>query len=165
MFHKSTLLFLFALTLAPMAWAQTKISGTLQCGKPDPSYSIPVGDQPGHMYGLQKGKCTWTGLEIAGVQAKDYESTGVANFRGTHAKTQGDGFATLSNGDKFFTSDQGTLTMMKEGGYTEQGTWSFTGGTGKIKGIKGKGTFKSKATADGTGTVEVEGEYQLPLTK
>ena len=42
------------------------------------------------------------------------------------------------------------------------GTWTFTGGTGKLKGIKGKGTYKDKGAADGSGTIEVEGEYELP---
>ena len=42
------------------------------------------------------------------------------------------------------------------------GTWSFTGGTGKLKGIKGKGTYKGTGAPDGTVTYEVEGEYELP---
>ena len=46
---KSILLVLFALTLVPVTWAQKKISGALQCGKADLSYTIPVGDEPGHV--------------------------------------------------------------------------------------------------------------------
>jgi hypothetical protein len=88
---RTTVLFLCTLTLAQMAWAQTKFSGTLHCNKPDPAYSIPVGDQPGHVFGLQKERCTWTGLEIAGTQAKDWEGVGFANFRGAHAETRGGG--------------------------------------------------------------------------
>jgi hypothetical protein len=36
------------------------------------------------------------------------------------------------------------------------------GGTGKLKGIKGKGTYKAKMASDGSATGEVEGEYELP---
>jgi hypothetical protein len=37
------------------------------------------------------------------------------------------------------------------------------GGTGKLKGIKGKGTYIWKGeVADGSDTYEVEGEYELP---
>jgi hypothetical protein len=43
-----------------------------------------------------------------------------------------------------------------------EGTWSFVGGTGKLKGLKGKGTYKGKYAADGTSTYEIEGEYELP---
>jgi hypothetical protein len=43
-----------------------------------------------------------------------------------------------------------------------EGTWSFTSGTGKLKGIKGKGTYKGTANADGSMTYQVDGEYSLP---
>ncbi len=45
---------------------------------------------------------------------------------------------------------------------TEEGTWSLMRGTGKLKGVKAKGTYQGKAGADGMMTYEVEGEYQLP---
>jgi len=35
-------------------------------------------------------------------------------------------------------------------------------GTGKLKGIKGGGTYKGTAGADGSITYAVEGEYSLP---
>jgi len=48
---------------------------------------------------------------------------------------------------------------------TTEGTWSYTGGTGKLKGIKGKGTYKGKADSSGNMVVEVEGDYELPAAK
>jgi hypothetical protein len=36
------------------------------------------------------------------------------------------------------------------------------GGLGNFRGLKGKGTYKEKDQADGSMTVEVEGEYELP---
>ena len=45
---------------------------------------------------------------------------------------------------------------------SSEGTWTYTGGTGKLKGIKGKGTFKGTPNPDGTMTYQVDGEYQLP---
>ena len=44
---------------------------------------------------------------------------------------------------------------------SDAGTWSFTDGTGKLKGIQGKGTFKGSPNADGTMTYQVDGEYSL----
>ena len=32
------------------------------------------------------------------------------------------------------------------------GTWKYTGGSGTLKGITGKGTYKGKGNADGTST-------------
>ena len=160
---KSILLLLFALTLGPLTWAQTKISGTLQCGKADPSYTIPVGDQPGHVFSIRKAKCTWIKApEIAGMQAKDAEITGFGEFLGAGGQSRGASVSSLSNGDKFFGTHQGTMTRKE--GLIEEGTWSITGGTGKLKGIKGKGTYKGKLGADDIGTMELVGEYQLPPT-
>ena len=42
-----------------------------------------------------------------------------------------------------------------------EGTWTFAGGTGKLKGIKGKGTYKCKPSGDNV-DCDVEGEYRLP---
>jgi hypothetical protein len=163
MHFKSVVCFLFALALIQVASAQTKVSGTLKCDKPDPSYSIPVGDQPDHAYSILRGKCTWTkALEIGGAQSKDLDLTGFGNFRGARGQVRGDSTGTMSSGDKVFIIDQGTVTINKDGTATEEGTWSFSGGTGKLKGLKGKGTFKGALTADSSGTFEVEGEYQLP---
>ena len=100
-------------------------------------------------------------MEIAGLQTKDLELTGFGNFRGPRGQVRGDSTGTMSNGDKFFVIDQGIVTA-EQNGATEEGTWSFTGGTGKLKGLKGKGTFKGTLAADNSGNFEVEGEYQLP---
>jgi hypothetical protein len=51
-------------------------------------------------------------------------------------------------------------TMGKDGPESGEGTWSFTGGTGKLRGLTGKGTYKSKTTA-GVGEDTVEGEYSI----
>ncbi len=40
-----------------------------------------------------------------------------------------------------------------------------TGATGKLKGIKGKGTYKGKADDKGIMVYEIEGEYELPKVK
>jgi hypothetical protein len=52
--------------------------------------------------------------------------------------------------------------MSKEGNLTGDGTWSFTGGTGKLKGLKGKGTYKDSGTPDGKLEAQLEGDYSLP---
>jgi hypothetical protein len=42
-----------------------------------------------------------------------------------------------------------------------KGTWSFTGGTGKLKGLTGKGTHTVTINADGSSVVSVEGDYSI----
>ena len=69
---------------------------------------------------------------------------------------------TMANGDKMYVRIQSTASMKDGNLQAAQGTWSFTGGSGKLKGIQGKGTYTGKGAADGSATYEVEGEYQLP---
>ena len=152
-----------ALLLANAAGAQTKISGTAQCGKPEPEYTIDVGDRPGHSMGLQKVSCTWTKpMEMEGTKTKD--GTSVVHVDMTPTRMTGNGMhvGNMENGDKQFVSirQSGAIKDGKPQG--SQGTWSYTGGTGKFKGLKGKGTYKVALNADGTATVDVEGEYEVP---
>ena len=55
---KILLSFLAVFALATVASAQTKISGTLRCGKPDQQQAIEVGDRPSHSFVINQMKCT-----------------------------------------------------------------------------------------------------------
>src|SRR5579862_8675196 len=160
---KITLLFAGLILMAASAGAQTKISGTIQCGKPDPQTAIPIGDRDGHAFVVGKDKCTWTKpMELAGVQTKTGEDTVFSEANGVKSRDSGYHVSTMANGDKFVVRFSGTSTTDKNGVIQAQsGTWSFVSGTGKLKGLTGKGTFKAKGTADGSATTDVEGEYQI----
>jgi hypothetical protein len=147
---------------AATANAQTKTSGTLTFGKADPALMIPVGDQPGHMLGIDQTKGPWTTpMEIGGDKTKDGMSTATHEIRGTTSRTHGTHVGTMESGDKYFVSYQGMGTV-KDGAPTgDKGTWSYTGGTGKLKGITGKGTYTCTPAGDGF-SCAVEGDYQLP---
>ncbi len=154
---------LMVFALATLAGAQTKISGTIHCNKPDPQYGIEVGDRPNHSLAIEKFTCTWTKpMEIAAVQTKEGYSVVSGENSGNKATGRGYHVSTMANGDKFYARYQGTDTLKDGAPQSSQGTWSFTGGTGKLKGIKGKGTYNGKAAADGGMAYEIEGEYELP---
>lgn len=148
------------LCMATAAGAQTKIAGTNHCAKPDPQTTAQIGDRPNHALMLGQTKCSWTKpWEIAGVAGKE----GVGSFSG---ELTGDKFRfhayyvdQMANGDKAYYKYQGTATLKDGMTQTEEGTWTLTGGTGKLKGATGKGSYKGKAEADGTMTYEVEGEW------
>jgi hypothetical protein len=148
---------------AASAGAQTKLSGTIQCAKPDPQSAIPVGDRSGHAFVVMKVKCTWTRpVELAGVQSKTGEDTVFSEADGAKSRDSGYDVTAMANGDQFVVRFSGTTTADKNGVVQAQtGTWSFVNGTGKLKGITGKGTYKGKGAADGSVTTEVEGEYQI----
>lgn len=146
---------------AVAASGQTKTSGTAQCAKADPQHVIPVGDRPDHSLGVEQAKCTWTKpMEIEGAKSKDGVSTATDDISGNTVRARGVHVSTMDSGDKYFVWYQGTATMKDGALVSQKGNWGFTGGTGKLKGIKGKGTFTCAPSGDGV-SCEVEGDYQL----
>ncbi len=163
MLLRSIVASLIVVLLATMAGAQMKISGMAQCGKPDPVYTLQVGDRPNHSFELSQAKCPWTtGFEIAGIQAKEEVDVTFSEISGNTSRDRGYGVGAMANGDKYYARWQGTATLKEGVPQSVEGKWSFTGGIGKLKGIKGQGTYKGKANAEGGITFEVEGEYTLP---
>jgi hypothetical protein len=160
---RSALVMAGLMLVAASAIAQTRITGTIQCAKPDTENAIPVGDGPGHAFVVMKVKCTWTKpVELAGVQAKTGEDTVFAEARGARSRDSGYDVTTMENGDHIVVRFTGSTTSDKNGMVQAQkGTWRFVSGSGKIKGITGKGTYTGKGAADGSVTTEVEGEYQI----
>jgi len=153
----------FAFLLASTVGAQTKFSGAVQCAKPDPNYTIEVGDHPGHTYNLEKDSCKWTSAtEINGLKLVDDNGVGTGEGWATKVTTMGSRVATMDNGDKLFISTKDSSPIKDNMPTDIEGTFSFTGGTGKLKGVKGHGTYKVTPAADGTASVTVEGEYTMP---
>lgn len=146
---------------AATANAQTQVGGTAQFAKPDPVHMLPVGDRPNHSLVVEQLKCTWTKpMEIGGDKSKDGISTETADVSGNTGRAHGFHVGTMESGDKFFVWYQGISTL-KEGNPTElKGNWGFNGGTGKLKSLKGKGTYNCTPAGDGL-ACDIEGEYQL----
>lgn len=141
---------------------ENKISGTLQCGKPEPQHAIEVGDRPGHSLALGQSKCTWTKpLEIAGVRSKDGRSTVFSEVMGNNSRILGYHVTTMANSDSLFVRYQGMANLKDGVAQSEEGRWSFGSGNGKLNGLRGQGTYKCVPSGEGV-TCEVEGGYVLP---
>ncbi|HUK30698.1 MAG TPA: hypothetical protein VLV89_06260 [Candidatus Acidoferrum sp.] len=151
-----------AFLLVSAAGAQTKFSGKLTCAKPDPNYSVDVGDKPGHSYTMEKDSCTWDSATlINGMKVVSDSGASTGEAWATKVTSSGSRIATMENGDKLFASVHDS-SPVKDGMPTDiEGTWTFTGGTGKLKGIKGHGTYKVTPAPDGSASVTVEGEYTV----
>ena len=157
---KTALVFLGAAALAASALAQTKTSGTATC-KSDPPTPVAIGDVDGHSYAMGKSQCTWTKFEIDGVPYKDGVSVFTEEIRGDKSTSSGYHTANLANGDKCACSFRGSSTA-KDGKFVSGGgTWTFTSGTGKCKGIIGNGSYQGAPNPDGTVTYRVSGKYTL----
>lgn len=158
------LLVLFSLPLA--GYAQTSISGASDCAKPATTYSIEVGDRPGHVLTLQKAACKWTTpFEIAGSRIVSGDDVSTVDAYGSLLSERGYHTATMADGDNFTVRYQGTIRPNKNGTATAQGTWTFVSGTGRLNGIKGGGKYTGTGALDGTGHINVTGSYRLPAKK
>ncbi len=157
---RTVLLLFAAAALAASASAATKVTGTAHC-TPDTPSPVEVGDVPGHAVAIGKAQCTWTGFEIGGVAYKDGVSVSMDEIMGDKSTANGYHTATLANGDKTTAHFHGTATLKDGKPQSVSGTWMFSNGTGKCKGIKGKGTYKGAPNPDGTMTFNVEGEYSI----
>jgi hypothetical protein len=143
------------------AWAQGKVDSQWNCSKATDGHSINVGDKEGHVYAITQSSCTATKGELEGIKEKDATSTEFDEIDGNKVKSHGVFVETLPNGDKIYVGFQSTGTM--ENGQLQSVTdvWTMTGGTGKFKRTKGKGSCKGKGSPDGSTTLNCSGEYTM----
>ena len=144
---------------AAMAAGQTKVSGTAKCDKPEAQHVLEVGDRAGHAVVLVKQSCTWTTpIEMEGVKGTTYTAVVTSDASGSKGQDRGYVVLMMANGDKAFVRFTGTSVSDKDGNpVSGEGTWSYTGGTGKLRGVTGKGTFKTKGGVEDM----IEGEYSI----
>ena len=101
-------------------------------------------------------------MDLAGIQTKEDVVTRSDEISGASARAHGFVVGTMSNGDKFHVRTQGTDTYKEGNIQASQGMWSFVGGTGKLKRIKGKGTYKGKPDPEGNLIFDIEGNTNFP---
>ncbi len=159
---RPVVVFLGAAALTASAFGQTKISGELQC-KAEPPAPVAIPDKPNHAYAVVTATCTWSKpFDMGGSPAKDGKETISSEIWGDKASDRGYFAGTMASGDTYTVKFAGTSRSKDGKPVGNEGTWSFTGGTGKLKGLKGGGKYKSTAGADGTVTSQIDGEYSLP---
>jgi len=155
-----------ALAIASSALAQTKVSGTLDCDKADPTYLVPVPGREGFAFGLSQNKCTWLkGGSVGGLQPAEFFNTTILEVTGASALSTAAGVSRYTPADAAYSRSTGTHDRQA---LTVSGYWTDTGATGRLLGIKGGGTYtcKMKGPEPGVGyTCEVQGEYTLPAVK
>jgi hypothetical protein len=145
------------------ASAQMKIKGVETCPKPDTMQSVDVTDAPGHALMVEKGSCTWsTPIMLKGLKAVTSVNTSMAEAANMMRITEhGYDVGTMDNGDTYTAKYSGTILAAKDGSATYKGTWVFTMGTGKLKGLTGGGTYSGSAAADGSSTANIMGSYSV----
>ena len=125
--------------------------------------TINVGDTEDHIISLNEfeGFNVSTGEEKFMDGAQDV-AMGFSDLVMGNGTDQGYGNFSL-NGDVIFWKHQGNIatTISSEGKpvTTEEGSWTYTKGTGKYENIQGSGTFKGKFISMTIWIAEWEGEY------
>lgn len=158
-FLAGVILFLFAFGMAMLdcavAGEKVRASATSVRTK---WHSIEVGDEGGHTIAVYENKNVYfdgkTGEKSTGI------SKGILdmNFKTGKGTIKGYVVRTFSNGDKMISSYEGKPV----GRGHSKGTFTYTRGTGKLEGIKGKGTWESKSLAPGVSHMIFEGEREMP---
>jgi hypothetical protein len=155
-----------SLSFSAQAAEKKKVTGTNKWGPSICRTVVPPGpgDDPKHelvVLAIYRATTTSSDPDIneteLTVYEQDDEVAGTGTARGYFRRLH-------KNGDiDYGTYEQTHKTTVKEDGSWEATTWEGTykviGGTGKFKNIKGSGTFRGKATAEGS-LDEFEGEEE-----
>jgi len=142
------------------ASAQTKYTTSGACGKPDVEQSVPAGDQPGHAFMVAQGKCVSMG-ELGGAKSKEGAFSEHRDVMGSHMKAWGVYTETYDSGDKILYNYQISATIKDGAVASGKGTFQSISGTGKLKGVKAKGTCTYAPGSDGGTKYSCAGDYTL----
>jgi hypothetical protein len=157
---------LASLSFSAQAAEKKKVMGTNKWGPPISRTVVPLGpgDDPKHelvVLAIYRATTTSPDPDINETEVIAYEQADEVAGTGTQ---RGYFRRLYKNGDTDYGTYEGThKTTVKEDGSWEttwESTYKVTGGTGKFKNIKGSGTDRGKATAEGAiGEWEGEREY------
>jgi hypothetical protein len=152
----------FAWSFSAQAAEKKKFSGTNHEPQTISQTVVSPGDVPKHelVLNVRRYATTSSDPEWNETEEMNYGQSDQVAGTGTH---RGYFRRFHKNGDTTYGTYEGThQTTVKADGSWEaisEGKWQFTGGTGKFKHIKGSGTYRGKATAQGRST-DWEGEVE-----
>ena len=136
----------------------TEISGTFS-GSVNWQTTVGMPDDPNHALSL---------AEISGPQRSDDPlwANVTINYWGTTDLVGGNGTQSgywvneHAEGDKDWGTFQGRITTSGDQ-VTMEGTWEYTGGTGRFEQIRGNGTYKGQLPSPGQVENTWQGQYEL----
>ena len=152
------------LGLCGTASAQTNIYGSLKCDPVAMRRNAPAGSKPTSKTVTSQQKCSWTQpLQINGSQTNDALSNVESTIDGLESHDTGDQVNHMVSGEQFTVHFSGTGILDSNGApRSQQGTWTFTSGTGTLKGITGQGDYTGLRRAEGGMSYDVRGKYDIP---
>jgi hypothetical protein len=140
--------------------AQSKVSISGSCTKADVEQSVPAGDQPGHLFMVAQGKCIPKGT-LGGANSKEGAFSEHRDVTPSRIKAWGVYIETYDSGDKVIYNYQLSAAMKDGKMQSGNGTFYAISGTGKMKGVKAKGTCSYTPGTDGGSNYACSGDYLL----
>jgi hypothetical protein len=143
-----------------LTMAKTHITGTAECSGPEQVHVMRLSDQAEHFFVMSQGKCHWTKpFDIAGTKIQSDQATVTKEVLGSQASVRGYVTETTASGDKFSYHIVGEQVIDHGKTVSEHGRWTIVSGTGKLQGLKGKGTYTGKLGGKSM-VFDLKGEYQ-----
>lgn len=154
-------IFLF-LAAAAFAQGQKTLSATSNCGIALVHQAVAIDDGGHHSISLDQRECSFENpTELSGSRIVRYVSSGVDDVQFDKARDQGYVVGETANGDQYFLRYEGTSALKDGIPLHLEGTWKFTGGTGRLRGLSGQGTYRAQPTPSGGMVFKLEGSYQV----
>ena len=130
--------------------------------------TIEVGDVPGHKLRIFESRIDYHSIELAfgGVRVKEVFTRGSSDYTNGNGTSSNYSVYLLEDGNKLFARDAGVAqtTASADGAITFRSAVvaTFTGGTGKFRGIKGqlRGNVV-RVPGDSVAKAEVTGDYWI----
>ena len=133
------------------------------CGTSTVHQTVLINDDRQHSVSLDQRPCTSKPpIEIGGLAGTEYISFGVDDVQNGRSIDRGYVVGTMNNGDRYFLSYEGTATMNGNIPGHLEGKWTFTGGSGRLKDLRGSGTYEAHPTPAGRMEFVIQGDYDLP---
>ena len=122
--------------------------------------SVSLADQPGHTVSITEfDGVSFNSDNKPFLEKARYQVTDITDSAGQEI-----GYKTFTEPDGSKVFAKYLLTEKKTDGsqMVWNGTWQFTGGTGKYQGITGQGTYHVVSVSDTAVWDELTGEYKIP---
>jgi len=144
-FQLTAVVFVAALLVVDVAWAQQKYKLTTSASAAQSKYvqqhMIDVGDVPGHQVRIYEIHRTGSELAFSGVKTKESWTRGTSDYVNGTGHTSGYGIWLLEDGNKVFYRYDGTSQSVIGADGSRKGTYhgvtTIAGGTGKFAAIRG----------------------------
>jgi hypothetical protein len=152
---------MFALLMSTaIALAQKKVDTKWRCSIPSAFHTLPIGDSPNHSFTILQGSCRSISSK-ADFPEREGVYTEFQELRNLTVIVHGFMDVTMQNGDLVYYKYEGSFSPDITKPFSQR--WTFAGGTGRYRSIKGRGSCAGMVHPDRTGDMECTGTLSIGM--